>query len=115
MITDVKKPGTPEELVHAGVKGMKWGVRKQRTPSAGQRFKTANPTGRQRDSAILKARTKLNTGQSHSYANEAVARRLTRGEKAVAGILLVSGIGTIPIAVALGVNKGLQKRAERKA
>lgn len=25
-----EKPGTPEELVHYGVKGMKWGVRKQR-------------------------------------------------------------------------------------
>lgn len=25
-----EKPGTPEELLHYGVKGMKWGVRKQR-------------------------------------------------------------------------------------
>ena len=30
MIVSVEKPGTPAELVHVGVKGMKWGVRKQR-------------------------------------------------------------------------------------
>lgn len=28
MIVPLEKPGTPEELVHFGVKGMKWGVRK---------------------------------------------------------------------------------------
>ena len=29
----VEKPGTPEELVHFGVKGMRWGVRKEREAS----------------------------------------------------------------------------------
>lgn len=29
----VEKPGTPKELVHFGTKGMKWGVRNQRTSS----------------------------------------------------------------------------------
>lgn len=28
-----EKPGTPEELVHYGVKGMKWGVRRKRSAS----------------------------------------------------------------------------------
>lgn len=32
MIT-TEKPGTPEELLHYGVKGMKWGVRKERSAS----------------------------------------------------------------------------------
>lgn len=31
MKVSVKKPGTPAELVHYGAKGMKWGVRKQRS------------------------------------------------------------------------------------
>ena len=31
MIVPLEKPGTPEELVHFGRKGMKWGVRKERT------------------------------------------------------------------------------------
>jgi hypothetical protein len=29
----IEKPGTPEELVHYGVKGMKWGVRKSSSSS----------------------------------------------------------------------------------
>lgn len=29
MRVSVEKPGTPTELVHAGVKGMRWGVRKR--------------------------------------------------------------------------------------
>jgi len=33
----VEKPGTPGELVHHGVKGMKWGVRKEQVSSAGRR------------------------------------------------------------------------------
>lgn len=35
MIASIEKPGTPEELVHFGIKGMKWGVRKQRDTSGG--------------------------------------------------------------------------------
>jgi hypothetical protein len=34
VIVSVEKPGTPAELVHHGVKGMKWGVRKERSSSS---------------------------------------------------------------------------------
>ena len=30
MIVPLEKPGTPTELIHYGVKGMKWGVRNRR-------------------------------------------------------------------------------------
>lgn len=33
MIVSLEKPGIPSELVHFGTKGMKWGVRKERTSS----------------------------------------------------------------------------------
>ena len=33
MIVPLEKPGTPEELIHFGVKGMKWGVRKEQATS----------------------------------------------------------------------------------
>lgn len=35
MKVSVEKPGTPAELVHHGIKGMKWGVRKDRTSGGG--------------------------------------------------------------------------------
>jgi hypothetical protein len=36
VIVALEKPGTPEELVHVGVKGMRWGVRKERETSDGK-------------------------------------------------------------------------------
>lgn len=33
MIVPLEKPGTPEELIHFGTKGMKWGVRNERSSS----------------------------------------------------------------------------------
>lgn len=33
MIMPLEKPGTPEELIHFGVRGMKWGVRKEDSSS----------------------------------------------------------------------------------
>lgn len=40
MIVPLEKPGSPEELVHFGIKGMKWGVRKAHSGS--DKPKTAN-------------------------------------------------------------------------
>lgn len=39
MIISIEKPGTPAELVHAGIKGMKWGVRKKREVSPERKAK----------------------------------------------------------------------------
>lgn len=39
MRISVEKPGTPAELVHAGIKGMKWGVRKKREVSPERKAK----------------------------------------------------------------------------
>lgn len=123
----VEKPGTPEELVHFGVKGMKWGVR------SGSRSTSRNPGKKKLTSDdILRARARTNMdytkflvakGKANqiktkkAYLNNpdrATAMRLTRGEKAVFGVLALTGIATIPIAVGLGVNVGIRKRIESK-
>jgi hypothetical protein len=39
MKVSIEKPGTPEELVHAGIKGMKWGIRKKREVSPERKAK----------------------------------------------------------------------------
>jgi hypothetical protein len=42
VIVSLEKPGTPSELVHFGIKGMKWGIRKERV-SSGQGTVTKKP------------------------------------------------------------------------
>jgi hypothetical protein len=37
MKVSVEKPGTPEELAHHGIKGMKWGVRREQAGSGARR------------------------------------------------------------------------------
>lgn len=101
-----EKPGTPEELVHFGVKGMKWGV--HRTQGTHD-FKAAHPTAKARKDAILTARKssdktraaykkeKRGTDERKklkdvhlSNPDRATSLRLTRGEKVVTGLLSVT-------------------------
>lgn len=132
------KPGSPEELVHYGVKGMKWGVRRSRDSkrlSSTQQFKKDFPTRQARRHEILRARASVqkaqvdydfapNNAQRRAAADaylknpdRATARRLTTGEKVVVGLLAASGVATVPIAVGVGANvairRGIEKRQRR--
>jgi hypothetical protein len=79
MKVSLEKPGTPAELVHAGIKGMKWGIRKKREVSPerkakreakAQKFvKKASSTQTKID--VMKAKPKQNFGQRLVYNRNA--------------------------------------------
>lgn len=108
----LEKPGTPDELVHHGVKGMHWGIRGAST----REFRRKNPTIQKRDVKIERARTasqhrrtmylteydsKTRKEMKKAYLNHpdrVTAQRLTSGEKAVLGVIHVFGPAALPIA-----------------
>jgi len=119
----VEKPGTPTEILeHTGVKGMRWGVRNR---AVSRDFKTRHPTGASRDAAIKRARLnqqarllkaasqtneKKRTDLTKVYLNHpdrATALRMTRGEKAVFGLL---GVALAPTGVGVGIGVGTAAR-----
>ena len=111
MEVSVKKPGSPEEvLAHFGKKGMRWGVRTKST----REFRAKNPTRRDRNQAIQRARFKVQTGKS-SKSEEAVALRLKTGEKTVLGLMALTGIATVPIAAFVGINTAVRRSNEKAA
>ena len=119
-----------EELSHHGVKGQKWGVRKDKYTSGeiqdararvGSQVRTIN---RQID------KTNLSTGKQQtieakkladmqaSYLknpDRATALRMTRGEKWVAGAaaVLLPGVGTAGVAVGVGARVAARKSVEK--
>lgn len=77
----IEKPGTPQELVHYGVKGMKWGVRKKRDSSGSSRSssaktsvkKGARKAGRYADNVLFEL------SRNSEYVNTTIVRNA--GEK----------------------------------
>lgn len=70
------KPATPEELLHFGVKGMKWGVRKDQSTSGGETPRQKNrrlnkefaaKERAKRDTEIDAARARYNTSARKNY------------------------------------------------
>lgn len=73
------KPASPEELLHFGVKGMKWGVRKEQTTTGGSGGESARQKNRRlnkeftkqekakRDADIDAARARYNTSARKNY------------------------------------------------
>lgn len=128
----LEKPGTPEEIFHYGVKGMKWGVRRQERRQANADFKKKFPTAEARRTEILRARASTSRDKANVdfaptsearkaatkiYLNNpdrATALRVTRGEKVVLALLA----GTVPpatIPIGVGVSaRVLMKRSAQK-
>lgn len=111
---NTQKPGTPEELVHFGVKGMRWG---QRNRAFKESFSKSNPTRSQKNAAIQDARHRVRTVTPSKVTpkDRAIASRLTTGEKTVLGILALSGVATLPIVAFVGVNSAIRRHDERRA
>jgi hypothetical protein len=126
----VEKPGTPEELAHHGVKGMKWGVRRSQ---ATREFDRKFPTSRERTGEITRARRSMK-GATKTYRKErkgktkeekkalkmtllshpdrATSLRMTRGEKFAVALLAAAPGSNVPLAAALTVRVGVRKGLE---
>lgn len=79
----------PGELVHYGVKGMHWGVRKAaNTPNAGyspyHRTQDKRAVGR---GGVKKINRRMNKGETHQSARKSVIRNRAMKRLAVAGAL----------------------------
>ena len=66
MIVPLEKPGSPQELVHFGIKGMRWGVRKQ--------SETSNGSSTKPNDLIFKDR-RAKRRERRARGHEAVARK----------------------------------------
>lgn len=111
----LEKPGTPAELVHHGVKGMKWGTRKG--PSSSDIYRARARSQLRLTNALTEKDKEKRSALIEAYNNHpdrATALRYTRGEKAIHGILAASGVATIPIGVAATARVVSRKRLERK-
>jgi hypothetical protein len=121
-----EKPGTPAELVHFGVLGMKWGVRRTQGTHS---FTAKNPTAAKRAAEIGRARESVQKTKSAYKAesdpgkrkqlkdvhlnnpDRATALRLTKGEKIVAGLLYtLTPTAVVPLAVSTTVAVRTGKR-----
>jgi hypothetical protein len=97
----VEKPGTPYELAHHGVKGMKWGVRKsQGTREFHSKFTTPEARAQEINRARLSVASARAKNTKTSNYDEATALRFTRGEKWVAAALhTLVPVPIVPLAV----------------
>lgn len=129
MLLNETKPDL-DELVHFGVKGMKWGVRKASRPSASEVYRARDKTFNQkldikrqkkavksakRPATKAKREAKLSEMKMNLLKNpdRAVAQRITKGDLAVTGLLgLVMPVSLPAFATAttLGLGAGVAKR-----
>jgi hypothetical protein len=145
MEVSVEKPGSPTDILeHFGTKGMKWGVRSEsRSSGSKPSFRKQFPTSSARTAEIHRARASTQAdyikmlGEKNPAKREklvktylknpdrATAERVTRGEKAVIGILAgafaVPTAGAAPAAAigytgtGLAIRKTIERRQRRGA
>lgn len=138
-ITLYRPPESPEEyLEHYGVKGMKWGVRKNKPSSDEIMSARLRQAGRvnavQQSRDRYKAATSKGSTMSNAQKNKAIREHealrldmltspdrvtslyMTNGEKAASAIIAVGipGGGTAGVGIGLGVRKALRSATEKE-
>lgn len=110
-----EKPGTPEELVHTGVKGMKWGVRrKQRETERRQALSTAREDALKAYTKSKKSPTDKNKADfdaklqhlntlGRAEAKRVIRKNRNRQLRTVAGFAAISAGVRLAIYAATGV------------
>lgn len=74
---DTTKPGTPEELVHYGVKGMKWGVRKKRDGGGGGKQARREARAKKFDTKSAGLKNQINQLEANKQRQSAFGRSVT--------------------------------------
>lgn len=117
-----KKPELEELLLHSGVKGMKWGVRRRKVSTAeihdarmrqdtrlrtfmDARGKSSDPNATAKARAGAKVRAKTAERDFDTNEDRVTAHRFTRGEKALVGLGIVLSGPAAPV-VAIGAIGG---------
>lgn len=85
MIVPLEKPGSPEELVHFGVKGMRWGIKKSEDSSSGG---TSSPK-----KISPRKERKAQSREAGARSKQAEIDRLTsKGKSAIPGVQLTRNL-----------------------
>lgn len=124
------KPSLEDALKHYGVLGMKWGRTRVKGTSADVRDAReaiqvkSDRIDRQRENVVVAKRGSTERNKETAklakmvkdYNNDpdrVLAARMTRGEKAIIGILSIPTLG-IPYVAAVATSSGVSRRIERK-
>lgn len=116
MVTTLEKPGSPEELVHFGIKGMKWGVRKAEDSSSGGNSSSKGISPRKE--------RKAKSREADARSRQAEIDRLTaKGKSAIPGVQLgrnlkvrqLSGVRDQKLKDATDIREGHLTDGQKKA
>lgn len=132
MIENDKDKPSLEELMHHGVKGMKWGQHKAKPTNSDIKNARINTASRQRelgraaDQLNLVARSGTEAQKKAAVKNyakkemdylkspdRATALRMTTGEKFIIGALGITGVGLAPAAGFAGARVAVRKLEEK--
>ena len=100
-----------DELMHYGVKGMKWGVRKGRRKSSTPEhddYKTAHSKTKVKSMSDAELRKRINRLQMENQYDQLTQKRKSAGQKFVSDVIRESGKEVCKTYVAKYMRKGVE-------